>query len=138
MVGKLQWRPIAECPPHLARAVVFDPEQTWLSRHDGSVVDERVATASRHDDGRWYVADREGGEFYEPTHFLDAGVPKGCPLIVDPEPLRVREAAREESLRAERARAAEAHAARERGIIKAQEAFWADPEKRLQALSGDQ
>lgn len=137
MAGLRQWRPIAECPPNVRRAVVFDPEMAYLARHDGSVIDERAAMAERHVDGRWYVERDQGGDFYRPTHFLDPGVPKDHPVIPDGEQLRAQAQALEEERRQARARAEQDAVERERGIVAHQEAFWADPEKRLRALSGD-
>ncbi|MCJ2098936.1 hypothetical protein [Methylobacterium sp. E-046] len=138
MAGIRQWRPIAECPPNLRRAVVFDPEMTWLGRHDGSVVDERVSTAERHTDGRWHVERAQGdGAFYEPTHFLEPGVPKDQAAIPDVEALRAKLDAEDEARRADQARAARENEARERGVKHELESFWADPDKRLRALSGD-
>jgi len=138
MAGVRQWRPIAECPPNLRQAVVYDPEMAWLARHDGSVIDERVATARRHTDGRWYVERDQGdGTFYQPTHFLDPGVPKDQPAAPDLESLRAEAAAQEEARREAYARQSQVATEREHGVKHELEAFWADPEKRLRALSGD-
>lgn len=84
MMSKLPWRPIADLPSHVTRALVFDPDSHWRERHRGEIVDERVnvATLSRHN-GLWYVGHHQGDFDVTPTHFVELDdVPDGYPLVL--------------------------------------------------------
>ncbi|SFM76783.1 hypothetical protein [Methylobacterium pseudosasicola] len=136
-MAKMRWRPIAECPQKLTRAVVFDPENSGLSGLGDEIWDERAITASRRDDGSWRVDSYQGGYTIKPTHFLDVGVPSGYSIAPDPEALRAREAA--VRVRAEREAAARNadQAQCERALNAEREAYWSNPENLRRFLSGE-